>query len=44
MKEETEAAVIGITPDTLGIVAANFQSRLQMMIDASGSYTEYIFQ
>jgi hypothetical protein len=31
MKEETEAAVIGIIPDNLGRVATNFQHGLQMM-------------
>jgi hypothetical protein len=43
MKEETEAAVIGIIPDNLGRGVANFQHRLQMMMDASGSHTKHVF-
>jgi hypothetical protein len=43
IKEKNEAAVIRITPDTLGIAAANFQCQIQMMLDADASYMEHVF-
>jgi hypothetical protein len=42
MKEETAAAVIKITPDTLGRVGANFQHQLQMIMDDKW-FTYYMF-
>jgi hypothetical protein len=43
IKEEIKAAVIGITPDTLGTVVASCHHQLRIMLDASGSHIEHVF-
>jgi hypothetical protein len=43
VKEETEAADIRITPDTLVRAVANSKHWLQIMLDAGGSHIEHVF-
>jgi hypothetical protein len=43
MKKEAEAALVVTAPDTLGRAVANFQCRIRIMLDSSGSYIENIF-
>jgi hypothetical protein len=43
LKEGIPYALIRITADAVRRLFDNFQCQLQMVLDASGSYTEYSF-